>query len=145
MACAATIVMKTVVMNNRVVREAPRAVPDGPGRAGNRDRRPGDGLDVGADFERIAHVLAGELRRELRRIDREVAVRLTMRRDDDAGEDAARVDAHQNLNRAIVGTLERFEIGRPERVADCGLLSRGGGGTRGVGNIVWWIAFLGRK
>src|SRR6476661_5886074 len=59
-----------------------RAVADRTSRAGDADRRAGDGVDVAPYSERIADLLTFELHRELRRLDREVAVRLGVVRDD---------------------------------------------------------------
>ena len=59
-----------------------------------------------------------------RPIDREVAVRLVVLGDDDAGEHALDVDADEHRDRAAVAALERRHFRRPERVAEHGLRSR---------------------
>ena len=82
------------------------------------DRRARHGVDVAADAERIANALALELLRELRRLDREVAVRLGVVVDDHAGEHAGHVHADQDVNRPVIAVLLRHEIGRPECQAD---------------------------
>src|SRR5690606_25166653 len=59
--------------------------------------------------------LAGELPRKRGKVDREIAVRLPMLDDDDAGQHARRIDADEDLDRTVIGALERLELRRPER------------------------------
>ena len=62
--------------------------------------------------------LALELRRELRRLDREITVRLGVVGDDHAGERPGHVHADQDVNRSVVAVLLRHQVGRPERDAE---------------------------
>src|SRR5580765_1336483 len=95
-----------------------RAVTDGARGAGDADRGAGHGVYVAPDAERIADVLALELHGELRRLDREVAVRLGVVRDDDAREHAGHVHADENVNRTVIAVFLRHEVGRPEGNAE---------------------------
>ena len=85
--------------------------------------------------------LLRNVRGELRRVDREVAVRLVVLADDDAGELARGVEPDQHRDGTAVAALERQDLRRPEGVADDGLRRR----PAGVGGEVRRIAFLRRE
>src|SRR5690606_20260743 len=107
------------------------AVADRAARARDRDRRARDRVDVLAVSEPVAHAFAFELLRPFRKVDGEVAVRLAMLRDDDAGDHAFGIHADQHLDRTVERALERLELRGPVRVAeDLGLLARSGRAER---------------
>src|ERR1700746_939103 len=99
------------------LRHAPRAVADRARGAADRDAGARDGVDVAAPPERVADVLALELRRKFRPVDRSIAVGLAMLDDDDAGEDPFRVHPDEDLDGSVVPALERLELPRPESQA----------------------------
>src|SRR5262249_33798935 len=92
-----------------------RAVSDRARRARDADGCARDGVDVRTYFERVANALAAELRREARRVDREISVRLVVLDDHDAGEDPLGVHADEDLDGPVVRALERLQLRRPER------------------------------
>ena len=80
--------------------------------------RAADGIDVLSEPERIAHVLPPELRRELRQVDREVAVRLVVLAHDDPADHPFRIHADEYRDWPAVAALERHDFRRPDGVAD---------------------------
>src|SRR5262249_29783641 len=97
--------------------KATRSVSDGTRGAVDADRCARDGGNVRADLERIANVLTLDLLRERWKIDGKIAVRLAMLRDKNSCQVRVRVEADEHLDRPIISTLERLQLGRPEHVA----------------------------
>ena len=95
----------------------PNAVPHRARAALDADRRAGDGIDVRPHHEAVEDALALELRGELPRLYREVAVRLGVVIDDGPGDDASGVEPDQDVNRTVIRELVGRQVGRPEDVA----------------------------
>src|SRR5687768_18494818 len=87
-------------------RHAPRTDSDRTRGARDGNRSPRHRIDVAADAKGIADALAFELRRKLGPVDREIAIRLVVRSDDDTGEDSFGVHTDEDFDRTVVAALE---------------------------------------
>ncbi len=114
------------------------AVAHGPCRAADRHRGARHRMNVAADPKRVAHTLSTKLGRELRQLDREIAVRFMVLHHHNARQYPLRVQPHEDLDRAVVTALEWLELRGPEREP--------GDGASGIVCLeVWRFTTLGRK